>query len=218
MQSNGRSTSGTEDMDVRAPRIAAVDLSDSEPVSHGRGHRDYQRFSARLTQEDGHSLFVERDVLRCGKVVGVLALDPGRDQVVLTRQFRLGAYLAAGEHETLEIVAGRMDPGETSMETARRECREEIGVELLQLVPLLELMPAPAWADEWMTLFLARVDAALVPDRAGAVDEQENIAVVRCSVDESLGLVSKRLVHSAPTIIALQWLALNRSSVATLLT
>jgi len=205
-------------MDVRAPGIAAVDLSDSQPISHGRGHRHYERFSVRLTQEDGHSLSLERDVLRCGKVVGVLTIDPGRDQVVLTRQFRLGAYLAAAEHETLEIVAGRLDPGEDTMETARRECREEIGLELHRLVPLLELMPAPAWADEWMTLFLARVDAALAPDRAGAADEQENIVVVRCSVDEALGLISKRLVHSAPTIIALQWLALNRSSVATLLT
>ena len=204
-------------MDVRAPRIAAVDLSDSQPISHGRGHRHYERFSVRLTQEDGHSLSVERDVLRCGKVVGVLAIDPARDQVVLTRQFRLGAYLAAGEHETLEIVAGRMDPGEGTTETARRECHEEIGVEILQLVPLLEMMPAPAWADEWMTLFLARVDASLTPDRAGVADEQENIAVVRCSVDEALELISKRLVHSAPTIIALQWLALNRSSVSRLL-
>ena len=204
-------------MDVRAPHIAAVDLSDSQPVSHGRGDRRYERFSVRLTQEDGHSLSFERDVLRCGKVVGVLAIDPARDQVVLTRQFRLGAYLAAGEHETLEIVAGRMDPGEHRTETARRECHEEIGVEILQLVPLLEMMPAPAWADEWMTLFLARVDASLTPDRAGVADEQENIAVVRCSVDEALELVSKRLVHSAPTIIALQWLALNRSSVSRLL-
>jgi len=204
-------------MDARAPRITAINLSGPEPISHGRGHRHYQRFSAQLTQEDGNSLSLDRDILRCGRVVGVLAIDPERDEVVLTRQFRLGAYLAAGELEALEIVAGRMDPGEDRMETARRECREEIGVELLQLIPLFELMPAPAWSDEWMTLFIARVDASLTPDRAGAADEQENIAVVRCSVDEALGLISKRLVHSAPTIIALQWLALNRSSIARLL-
>jgi len=63
-------------MDVRAPHIAAVDLSDSQPISHGRGDRCYERFSVRLTQEDGHSLSFERDVLRCGKVVG--AHDGGR--------------------------------------------------------------------------------------------------------------------------------------------
>jgi 8-oxo-dGTP pyrophosphatase MutT (NUDIX family) len=80
---------------------------------------------------------VERDVLKWGRVVGVLALDPVREEVVLTRQFRLGAYLALGECETLEIVAGRVDCEEDAADAARRECLEEIGVPATFLKPIL---------------------------------------------------------------------------------
>lgn len=189
----------------------------AEPQALGRGYRDYERFSVGLVESGGKPVIFERDVLRCGRVVGVLALDPEREEVVLIRQFRLGAYLAIGESETLEIVAGRVDPGEDAASAARRECFEEIGVEPVRLVSVLELSAAPAWSDEFMTLFLAAVDARQVPSRAGSSHEQEQIAVVRCKIDQATGLIAEKAVHSAPTVIALQWLELNRESIPTLL-
>jgi ADP-ribose pyrophosphatase len=189
----------------------------AEPRALGRGYRDYERFSVRLVESDGKPAIFERDVLRCGRVVGVLALDPEREEVVLIRQFRLGAYLAIGENETLEIVAGRVDPGEDVASAAHRECLEEIGVEPVRLVSVLELSAAPAWSDEFMTLFLAKVDARQVPSRAGSSHEQEQIAVVRCKIDQATGLLAEKAVHSAPTVVALQWLELNRESIPTLL-
>lgn len=186
----------------------------SEPRTLGRGYRRYERFSVGRHCSD---VTFERDILRCGKVVGILAVDPDRDELVLTRQFRLGAYLAKCEEETIEIPAGRVDDGETIDHAARRECREEIGLDPLRLVPVLALSPAPAWSDEIMTLFLARVDARQAPLRAGFAHEHEEISVVRYKIDDGIGLVALAAVHSAPTVIALQWLKLNLGAIGALL-
>jgi hypothetical protein len=81
----------------------------------------------------------------------------------------------------------------------------------------MQLSPAPAWSDETMTFFLAVIDSRNVRARAGASHEQEETAVVRYKTDEAIGLVGQKLVQSAPTIVALQWLKLNRDSIPTLL-
>jgi ADP-ribose pyrophosphatase len=195
--------------------VSSVELCG--PRSVGSGYRDYDRYSVRLADTTDKSAAFERDVLRCGRVVGVLAVDPQREEVVLTRQFRLGAYLAIGESQTLEIVAGRIDPGEEADAAARRECLEEIGVRAIRLVAVLNLSPAPALSDEYMTLFLASIDAQKAPSHAGDLHEREEIAVVRYAMDDAIGLLGERAVHSAPTVIALQWLRLNRELIATLL-
>jgi ADP-ribose pyrophosphatase len=195
--------------------VRSVDISGRRTI--GRGYRDYERFSVLLKDDRGGSSAFDRDVLRCGPVVGVLPVDPELDQLVLTRQFRLGAYLATGEHSTLEIVAGRCDPTEKVEQAARRECLEEIGVGPTRLVPILELMPAPAWSDELMMLFLAGIDARRLPSFAGVAHEQEEIEVVSCKIDEAIELVAENAVHSGPSIIALQWLKLNRELIPTLL-
>lgn len=191
-------------------------ISLSEPRGLADGFRRYERFSVTRRSGSDESRF-ERDILRCGHVVGILPVDPERDEIILVRQFRVGAYLARREMETIEIPAGGVDAGEVIEQAARRECREETGLDPLKLLPVLELTPAPAFADELMTLFLARVDARQAPLRAGNSDEAEDISVVRCKIDEGVGLVGRNAVHSAPTLVALQWLSLNRLTIASLL-
>jgi len=68
-----------------------------------------------------------------------------------------------------------------------------------------------------MTLVLASVDTHWLPVRAGAWHEREEIAVVCCGIDEAIGLAAKEVVHSAPRMIALQWLKLNRDTIPALL-
>jgi len=105
--------------------------------------------------------------------VGVLPIDLARDEVVLIRQFRLPVHLANGNGDLVEIVAGHVEPDEPLGQAAHRECLEEIGVAPSALTELFTYLPTPGASDEQITLFLGIVDAAQVPDRAGAAAERE---------------------------------------------
>src|SRR4051794_34719413 len=175
----------------------------------GTGFRSFERFIVSKPDRNGLGATFEREVLRSGAVVGVLPVDFQRQQVVLTRQFRLGGHLALDRGDMIEIVAGRVDPGESPEDAARRECHEEIGTLPLKLARLIGFTPAPALSDEFMILFLAHVDAGKIPAWAGNPCENEEIAVVRYTITEAIGMLDAGLLHSGPTIVALQWLVQN---------
>jgi ADP-ribose pyrophosphatase len=181
----------------------------SKAVRLGTGFRSYDRFVVSRSDRNGQGATFEREVLRSGVVVGVLPVDFQRQQVVLTRQFRLGGRLAFDRGEMIEIAAGRVDPGERPEDAARRECHEEIGTHPLKLTRLFGFTPAPVLSDEFMILFLAHIDAGKTSNWAGIPHENEEIAVIRHSVADVIELLNAGLLHSGPTIIALQWLVQN---------
>src|SRR3954454_12501389 len=134
------------------------------------GFRRYERLRVRRS---GENVPRPLDVLRAGPAAAVLPIDPGRDEVVLLRQFRLAAHLANGIGNLVEIVAGHVEVNEQPAETARRECVEEIGVAPDPLVELFTYLTTPGVCDEEITLYLGVVDASRVPERAGAAAENE---------------------------------------------
>jgi ADP-ribose pyrophosphatase len=190
---------------VDAPATAV--LSAANQI--GRGYRVYESYQVSL--ENASVTPISRDCLRSGGVVGVLPIDVERDEAVFVRQFRLGGHLALDRGSMVEIVAGRVDEGETPEQAAYRECLEEIGVAPHRLVMLLGILPAPALSDEHMTLFLAHVDASRVLSRAGAAHEQEETEPIRLPISTALEALQRGGYHSAPTVLALQWLALQRA-------
>jgi ADP-ribose pyrophosphatase len=183
-----------------------------KPDLLGRGIYRFERYRVALPERADETL--TRDVVRVGRVVVILAIDVERDEVVLLRQFRLGAHLAIGMGDMVEVPAGRVEPGEELIEAARRECREEIGVEPSKLVPLFNLLPSPGMSDEHMTFFLGTVDASKISTRAGAADEHEQTRPLRAPIDRALAALAARTLHYGAAVIALQWLALNRSELA----
>ena len=200
-------------MDEIADR--AADAAFDEPQLLAKGYRAYRRYRVRLTGEDGATIEQERDVLAGGKVIAVLPVDLARDEIVLIRQFRLPAHLGNGKGDLIEIVAGRVEQGETLAASARRECREEIGVTPSALVELFSYFSTPGVTDEAVTVFLAAIDAARVPSRTASGGEY--IRTLRVPIDAALAALGANTLHNGPAIIALQWLALNRARLADLL-
>jgi ADP-ribose pyrophosphatase len=171
------------------------------------GFRRYERLRV---CRSGENVPRPLDVLRSGPAAAVLPIDPGRDEVVLLRQFRLAAHLANGRGNLVEIVAGHVEADEQPAEAARRECVEEIGVAPGLLVELFTYLTSPGMSDEEITLFLGVVDASGVPERAGAAAEHEETVPMRVPIDAALAALAAGTVRNGPLIIALQWLALNR--------
>jgi ADP-ribose pyrophosphatase len=197
---------------MRRPAQAAPIADDAADITVARqevlaeGFRRYERF--RLTTAGGSTR--RQDILRSGPAVAVLPVDVSRDELVLIRQVRPAAQLANGRGNLIEIVAGHLEPGESPAETARRECIEEIGVAPDPLIELFTYLSSPGICDEEITLFLGVVDAARVPDRAGAAAEHEETLVMRVPIDAALAALTDGSVRNGPLIVALQWLALNR--------
>ena len=189
-------------------RPAHVAVEPAEPL--GDGFRPYERYHLVLTHRDGTSDAQERDILRGGEVVGVIAFDPAREALVLLRQFRLPAHLATGKGEMVEIVAGGVEAGESLKAAAARECEEETGLKPRALVQLMRFLPTPGITDEHAALFLGVVDSARLPERAGEASEVEVTHPFAIGLDAALDALADGRFANGYLIIALQWVALNR--------
>jgi ADP-ribose pyrophosphatase len=181
------------------------------------GYRRLEGWSVTLDAGTRGRITQQREVLRGGPCVAVLAVDLARDELVLIRQFRLPAHLATGAGDLAEIVAGRLEPGEKPEAAARRELMEETGLAAERLVSLLAFLPTPGIVDEQATLFLAAVDSGALPEQAGAQEELEHTRPFAVPIDAAIASLADPRPRNAYLTIALQWLALNRSDLRALL-
>lgn len=193
-----------------------ADIVVSPPQLLAKAYRDYHRYSMTLTGED-RPVVQERDVLSGGKVVVVIPIDVARQELVLIRQVRLPAQLANGHGDVVEFVAGRVEAGESLIESARRECTEETGIAPQKLFELFSFLSSPGVTDEQVTIFLAAVDAAKVREGPLTTPDGEKLFVHRVSIDAALAALDQNKMRGSPMIIGLQWLRLNRGRVAELL-
>jgi ADP-ribose pyrophosphatase len=191
------------DLSDRAVKVALA----GPDVLSGRLYR-YERYQVASPDRPGGPL--TRDVVRVGRVVVIIPFDVERDEVVLIREFRLGAHLAIGQGDMVELPAGRVEPGEELIAAAFRECQEEIGIAPQSLVPIFNVLPSPGMSDEHMSFFLGLIDASKVPARAGAPHEREETRPFRVSVDRALAALEAGGLHYGAGVLGLQWLALNR--------
>lgn len=99
-------------------------------------------------------LFNDRIALR-EKVVhpdsAAVIVTNDKQEILLVCQFRQ----AAGE-VIWEIPAGKLDPGETPLEAARREVMEETGCRIDSIKKLMEFYPSPGIMTEKMNLYIAK--------------------------------------------------------------
>lgn len=145
----------------------------------------------------------------------MLPIDLTRDEVVLICQFRLSAHLANGLGDLVETVAGRVKPGAEPEAAARRECGEEIGVIPTKTVELFRYLTTPGLTDEEIVVYLAAIDAARAANFTAT--EGERIETLRVPIDAALAALGGGRLRNGPLVIALQWLALNRSRLAEIL-
>ncbi len=124
-----------------------------------------------------------------GSVVVLPVLADGR--VLLIQQYRYAArdYL-------WELVAGRMDPGETPRQAAERELKEETGYRAKRFRIFLEFFPTPGFLEEKMYLLLAE---GLTPGEADP-EEDEKIIARGYTREELEEMLRKRKLRDAKTI------------------
>jgi len=135
-----------------------------------------------------------------GAVVVVPLIDD--DTVLLVREY------AAGMHRyELGLVKGRIDAGETALQAADRELKEEAGYGARNLRILRQLSLAPTYMSHQTTLVLAR---DLYPERLPG-DEPEPLDVIPWRLDALHELILREDFSEGRCIAALyvarEWLA-----------
>lgn len=186
----------------------AAQPGDIDILSHATPYADFfsveelrlrhRTFSGGMTQPLHRAVFVSADAAT------VLPYDPERDRVLLIEQLRMGPIVRGDPQPwSLEAIAGRIDPGETAEHAARREAREEAGLDLNRLIPLGGYYPSPGAKNEFLYSFIGLAD---LPDGAaglgGLLAEGEDIRAHVVSFDTLMGLIDSGEAGNAPLILS----------------
>lgn len=125
-----------------------------------------------------------------------VTLVPVDDQgnILFVRQYR---HSAGGE--ILELPAGVKEEGETPLECAEREIREETGMSAANLQAIGEFHQVPGYSTEYMYVFLAR---DLQPNPLPG-DDDEFISVERYSIDRVYHMAQVGGIVDAKTLASL---------------
>ena len=156
---------------------------------------------------------INRELLVREEAVGVLLFDPKRDEIVLVRQFRVGLVDKGDSPWILELVAGMVEVGEELVEVALREVREESNAEVSKLIKICDYFSSPGISSEKVRLYLGIVASEDMGGVYGLENENEDIEVVVMPYENAIKVMKKGCLANAMSIIALQWLELNKSDI-----
>lgn len=144
----------------------------------------------------------EMDVVRhpgASAVVPFLSGPMGDEpQILMLRQYR---YAAGGY--LYEIPAGRLDVGETPLECAVRELKEETGCTADHIEPMTVILTTPGFTDEVIHLFMATGLTHGEPNREA--DEFVDLVIMRLS--EALERISGGEITDSKTVLAILFAA-----------
>ena len=141
----------------------------------------------------------KREVVDHAGGASVLYVREGK--VLLVRQFRY-PYM----EETLEIPAGKLNPGEDPARTAARELAEETGWQPASVEHMFTIYPTPGYSAEKIYIYRAHG----VSEGQVHPDEDEFVTAAFYPVDEVLSMIERGEIKDAKTIIAVMSLRLQK--------
>lgn len=163
--------------------------------------------SSRLAY-DGGLLKVKRDevrlpdgaqawreyVLHPGAVMMLAFLDEGT--ILLERQYRYPRH-----RHFIELPAGKLEPGEPPLSTARRELVEECGYEAADWWPIATLDPSIGYSDEVIHLYGARG----LTHVGAKLDAGEHLEAFPARIADALEWVRDGIITDTKTTFGLLW-------------
>jgi nudix-type nucleoside diphosphatase (YffH/AdpP family) len=160
---------------------------------------------------DGTTTRQSREAYDRGNGAVILLYDPEAGTVLLTRQFRLPAYVNGHRDGMLiEAPAGLLD-GDDPEAAIRREAEEETGVRVGAVQRLFEVFMSPGSVTERVAFFAAPYSPG---DRVGAgggvAHDGEDIELLQLTLPAALARVEAGEIVDGKTIMLLQWAALHR--------
>lgn len=153
-----------------------------------------------------------RELFERGEAVCVMLYDPALDDLIFTEQFRIGVAGSEQSPWLTELVAGCVEEGESYEDVAHRETLEEAGCSVQELVPICRYWVSPGGTSERVQLYCGLLDSQGVEGLHGLAEENEDIRLRRMGFDSAWQALEEGSINNAATIIALQWLKINRDN------
>ena len=161
-------------------------------------------------RRDGTWQRQSRETYDRGNGAAILLFNRDRRTVVLTRQFRLPAFVNGHDGMMIEAAAGLLDNASPE-ERIRAEAQEETGYRVDNVQKVFEAYMSPGSVTEKLHFFIAEYDASTRVGHGGGVEaEGEDLEVIELTLDDALSAVRRGEIVDAKTIMLLQFAALNR--------
>ncbi len=193
----------------------ALGVGDVEVLGHTQpwaGYFSVEDYRLRhRTYAGDWSPVMSRAVMQAGDAVTVVPYDPKLDAVLLIEQFRVAPF-ARGDAQPwcIEPVAGRIDGSGTPEDVARREAREEAGLEIGRIERIAEFYTTPGITGEVIVAYCGEADLSGAGGIHGLAEEGEDIRVIVLPFDAAMEAVAAGTVNTAPAILSLLWVARER--------
>jgi ADP-ribose pyrophosphatase len=175
------------------------------------GFLTVNRYELEIEKHAGGTQTRTWEVMERGNSVGVLGYDPARDTVVLVNEMRPGALIGGDYPFTDNLVAGGIGKGESPIDAAEREMKEETGLELhdAQLIHPGAYVSSGGTSEK-IALVFGRVDTSLAGGIHGNANESEDILTVVLPADELIARSRRAEITDLKTLLAAYWLAEHR--------
>ena len=161
--------------------------------------------------KDGRWKTISRESYNRGNGTSVLLFNVEKQTVILTKQFRMPAYVNDEEDGmSIEVCAGALDKNEDPETCIIREIEEEVGYKVDEVKKVLECYMSPGAVTEKMYLFVAEyTDEMKVHSGGGLESEDEEIEVLEIPFVEAIQMMNQNKIIDAKTQLLLQYAQIN---------
>ena len=191
--------SGTTDASEQGVRILSEQVLSDDWYLLRKVTFDFRR-------RDGSWQRQSREVYDRGNGAVILLYNVARHGVLLTRQFRMPAYLnGCRDGQLIEACAGLLD-GDDPAACIRREAEEETGYRVRAPLQVLEAYMSPGSVTERLHFFVAEYqDRDRVSAGGGDVNEGEEIETIELTLETAMQMVDSGAIQDGKTIMLLQY-------------
>lgn len=129
--------------------------------------------------------------------------------MILTRQFRLPAFVNEHDGMLIETCAGLLDRDDP-LTCIRKETEEETGYRIEHVRKIFEAFMSPGSVTERLYFFVGEYfDKDRVGEGGGVEADGEEIEVLELPLDEALAMVDSGEIADGKTIMLLQYAKLH---------
>ncbi|SAL46353.1 NUDIX hydrolase [Caballeronia arvi] len=163
-------------------------------------------------RRDGTWQRQSRETYDRGNGATILLHDRKTGNVLLTRQFRMPAFVNGHHGMLVETPGGLLDDASPE-ERIRAEVEEETGYRVHHVEKIFEAFMSPGSVTEKLYFYLGDYDSSMrVSDGGGVLEEGEEIETIEVPLQTALEMIERGEIMDGKTIMLLQYAALKARS------